>query len=193
MGCFCGAVPSSMRLIEENEEKQGQWGEKKENQFRKLLWRTLPPEGLWVFILHTLLGIKHFIREKQNAYFHTNDIIYLQMWYFMCFWNKFILFIWLDCLRWQISNTFNSCKTMYSTLVAHVCLYLENPSEEKFMLFKEKTRWDLRTKAVGVSDTDHLPIAAAVGSSPGYSLADGRGSTSCWHSTGFMCDGGEAK
>lgn len=58
LSCSCGAV-SSMRLIEEKKEKkQGQVRKKKENPFRKLSWRG---EGQWVFILHTLAGLKHFI------------------------------------------------------------------------------------------------------------------------------------
>lgn len=83
-----------MRKVEEKEEKkQGQVGKKKENQFRKLSWRALPGEGQWVFILHTLAGLKHFIWDKHSTYFHTNDIILLSVWHFdfTYFWNKFVV------------------------------------------------------------------------------------------------------
>lgn len=55
MSYYCGAAPF-MRLTEEREEKQQGpgWGKKKQNQFRKLPWRTLPGEGLWVGTSTTL-------------------------------------------------------------------------------------------------------------------------------------------
>lgn len=141
MSCSCRAI-SSMRLMEEKEEKkQRQVGKKTENQFRKLSWRALPGEGRWVFILHTLAGLKHFIWDKQNASTHTDDIIHLSVWLFNFtdLWNKLVASIWPD----------GGSKTgMYLVdanprfqLWVHVCLYLEAPQEGKFMLSQETMGW----------------------------------------------------
>lgn len=86
-----------------------------------------------------------YLRQKKKSIFlhqwhHLLADVILQVHLFLK--NSYFLF---GCLWWQTRNTFISCKILYSTVVAHVCLYLETSREEKFMLYKEM-RGDSRAR-----------------------------------------------